>query len=67
MGDAIDDWLARFDATLGAGDATAAADLFEPDGYWRDLLTFTWNIKTMEGRAAIELMLTSCLADTAPT
>jgi putative flavoprotein involved in K+ transport len=67
MGDAIDDWLARFDATLGAGDATAAADLFEPDGYWRDLLSFTWNIKTMEGSAAIEQMLTSCLARTAPT
>jgi putative flavoprotein involved in K+ transport len=63
--DAIDDWLARFDAALMAGDAAAAA-LFEPDGYWRDLLTFTWNIRTMEGREAIADMLDACLARTAP-
>jgi putative flavoprotein involved in K+ transport len=67
MGDAIDDWLARFDAALMAGDAAAAVDLFEPDGYWRDLLTFTWNIRTMEGRAAIADMLDACLSHTAPT
>jgi putative flavoprotein involved in K+ transport len=67
MGDAIDAWLARFGAALASGDATAAADLFEPDGYWRDLLTFTWNIGTMEGRAPIEAMLRACLSRTAPT
>jgi putative flavoprotein involved in K+ transport len=67
MGEAIDDWLARFDAGLKAGDPEAVAALFEPGGYWRDLLTFTWNIRTMEGREAIAEMLAACLARTAPS
>ena len=62
MGDAVGEWLSRFDAALAAGDVGAATDLFEPDGYWRDLLTFTWNIATMEGRRAIAAMLGDCLA-----
>jgi len=59
-------WLAGLDRALAAGDIAAAVDLFEPDGYWRDLLTFTWNIKTLEGRPAIRAMLEATLADTRP-
>ena len=34
-----------------AGDvATAAAAMFATECYWRDLVAFTWNIKTVEGR-----------------
>ena len=62
----IDNWLAAFDLALRAGDITAVGSLFVDDCYWRDLLTFTWNIKTMEGRTAISEMLTECLASTAP-
>ncbi|NDY74739.1 hypothetical protein G3N28_22570, partial [Desulfobacter hydrogenophilus] len=40
--------------------------LFADDRYWRDLLTFTWNIKTMEGHQAIEEMLETTLATTKP-
>ena len=32
-------------------DAAAAAELFLPDGLWRDVLAFTWNIETQSGRA----------------
>jgi putative flavoprotein involved in K+ transport len=53
----IDAWLARFGAALAAG-GTGAADLFAEDGYWRDLLAFTWTIHTLEGRPAIAAMLT---------
>ncbi len=63
----IDGWLEAFEAALSAGDANAAVELFEPDGFWRDLLSFTWNIRTMEGRDAIADMLGACLARTAPT
>ena len=59
-------WLAAFDAALTAGAVPAAAALFEEDGYWRDLLTFTWNVKTMEGRGAIAAMLKAALARTKP-
>jgi putative flavoprotein involved in K+ transport len=43
-------WLKAFDAALKAKDVVAAIDLFDEDCYWRDLVSFTWNIKTCEGR-----------------
>jgi putative flavoprotein involved in K+ transport len=61
------DWLHRFGAALERGDIAAAADLFQPECYWRDLLAFTWNIKTSEGRAEIKAMLAATLAATKPT
>lgn len=59
-------WLQRFDAALRAGDATAAAGLFLPDAHWRDVLAFTWDIRTANGRPAIEAGLGETLAATAP-
>ena len=58
--------LAKLDQALTAGDAQAAAALFAPTSYWRDLVAFTWNIATMEGREAIATMLRECLADVRP-
>ena len=66
MDAAMDDWLARFDAALRDGDPQGVAELFEPDGYWRDLLSFTWNIRTMEGREAVADMIAACLGPTVP-
>ena len=40
--------------------------MFAEDAYWRDLVSFTWNIKTMEGREQIRDMLTQCLATVKP-
>jgi putative flavoprotein involved in K+ transport len=59
--------LDAFGAALEAGDIDAAAGLFEPEGYWRDLVSFTWNIKTMKGRDQIAEMLRAQLATTKPT
>ena len=42
--------LDQLNAALEAGDAEAAAALFEPQGFWRDLVAFTWNLRAMEGR-----------------
>ncbi len=50
-----------FDEALVAGDTAAAADLFADDGYWRDLVAFTWNIKTVEGPAGVQDMLDATL------
>lgn len=44
----IDTWLERFEQSLRRT-TTETAELFEPGGFWRDLLSFTWNITTMEG------------------
>ncbi|TJW42244.1 MAG: NAD(P)/FAD-dependent oxidoreductase, partial [Mesorhizobium sp.] len=60
-------WLGSLSRALEAGDTAVATNLFVDDCYWRDLLTFTWNIKTMEGRAAIHDMLEATLAATRPT
>jgi putative flavoprotein involved in K+ transport len=59
-------WLESFEAALQAHDAGAAAELFLPDGLWRDVLAFTWTIQTLSGRPAIEAMLRETLARTKP-
>ncbi len=53
----VDQWLSRFADALSEGDSTAAAELFADDGFWRDLVSFTWNIKTVEGPAGVKDML----------
>ncbi|WP_213954613.1 NAD(P)/FAD-dependent oxidoreductase [Variovorax sp. dw_954] len=60
-------WLADFGAALAKGDIDASVALFEADGYWRDLVSFTWNIRTQEGADAIRAMLKARLADVAPS
>ena len=50
-------WLSAFDATLSSGDANAAAALFLRDGHWRDLVSFTWHILTMNGTSEIAATL----------
>ncbi|MFN9773673.1 MAG: NAD(P)-binding domain-containing protein [Burkholderiales bacterium] len=65
--DTIDRWLAELDAALRRGDATGAAAMFGDECYWRDLVAFTWNIRTMEGRDAIAQMLDATLGRVKPS
>ncbi len=60
-------WLTRFGDALSRGDAAAASALFDDDCYWRDLIAFTWNIRTQEGKAAVRAMLDARLADVQPS
>ncbi len=62
----VSTWLAQLGAALEAGDSAAAAALFAADSYWRDFVSFTWNLKTMEGRDDIAAMLDATLADIRP-
>jgi len=62
----VDDWLARFDDALTREDAEAAAELFLDDSFWRDLIAFTWNIKTVENPDGVRDMLEHTLAHTRP-
>jgi putative flavoprotein involved in K+ transport len=59
--------LSEFGQALEAGDIARAVSFFQDDCYWRDLVTFTWNIKTCEGKPEIADMLTHQLAATQPT
>ena len=63
----VDAWLSAFGDALAANDPARAAALFAEDGFWRDLVAFTWNLKTFEGRAEISDMLTATLAHVQPT
>ncbi len=63
----LSDLLDTFGAALAAGDIDKAVACFQEDCYWRDLVTFTWNIKTMEGRDQVRDMLVSQLAKTKPS
>jgi putative flavoprotein involved in K+ transport len=59
-------WLSAFSAALARNDAPGAAALFETDGFWRDLVSFSWNLKTVQGRDAVADMLKATLAATKP-
>ncbi len=60
-------WLQAFGSALERRAVDEAVGLFAEDSYWRDLIAFTWNIQTAEGRPAIAEMLRARLADTAPS
>jgi putative flavoprotein involved in K+ transport len=59
-------WLADFESALATGDPSAAVQLFGEDSYWRDLVAFTWNIITVEGRGGVRDMLASTLEHVHP-
>ncbi|MGB3540667.1 MAG: NAD(P)/FAD-dependent oxidoreductase [Mesorhizobium sp.] len=63
----LSDLLDTFGAALAADDIDKAVECFQEDCYWRDLVTFTWNLKTMEGRDQIRAMLESQLSKTKPS
>jgi putative flavoprotein involved in K+ transport len=61
------DWRTRFDAALRSRDIDAATALFGDECFWRDLVAFTWNIKTLEGRDEIAAMLAANLEAASPS
>ena len=58
--------LDQLNAALARRDTQAAAELFADECYWRDLVLLTWNLKTLEGRAAIRQMLDAQLDAASP-
>lgn len=63
----VNAWLRDFGAALARHDIEAAVSMFADECYWRDLVTFTWNIKTVEGRDAVRDMLTATLGHARPS
>lgn len=55
MEDLVSGWLSRFTAALEQG--AVGSGIFAAECYWRDLVSFTWTLKTMEGQEAIEEMV----------
>jgi len=63
----VTDFLNSFGAALERGDVDAAAGMFQSDCYWRDLVSFTWNIRTMEGPDQVRDMLRAQLGHIKPS
>jgi putative flavoprotein involved in K+ transport len=62
----VDRWLGEFEAALSARDVERAAGMFATASFWRDLVAFSWNIKTVEGPAGVADLLTATLESTDP-
>jgi cation diffusion facilitator CzcD-associated flavoprotein CzcO len=60
-------WLADFSAALEQRDPETVGALFLPDGWWRDLLAFTWDLRTFHGTGAITGALAATLEGSRPT
>ncbi|MCY7325970.1 MAG: nuclear transport factor 2 family protein, partial [Microbacteriaceae bacterium] len=65
--DIVDRWLGQLDDSLQNRDIDAALELFEEESYWRDFVSFTWNLKTSEGKAEIRRMLEAQLDHVQPS
>jgi putative flavoprotein involved in K+ transport len=62
----VSNWLSRFGTALERSDLAVATEMFAEESYWRDLVSFTWNIKTLEGREPIQAMLQATLPEVKP-
>ena len=62
-----ENWLAALDSALTARDVASTMALFGDECFWRDLVAFTWNVKTLEGRDEIAAMLRANLRAIAPS
>lgn len=60
------EWLKRLAAGWESGDPSQVAAAIEPDGYWRDILSFTWAYRTYSGTTEIEQALKSTLDEVRP-
>ena len=63
----ISSWLADFGAAASRGEFGKATSMFGADSYWRDLVSFTWNLKTAEGPQQIQAMLEATMPNAQPT
>ncbi|MBR0658234.1 flavin-containing monooxygenase [Neoroseomonas oryzicola] len=63
---AAEAWLGRFQAAMDARDEAAIAALFATESHWRDILAFTWNLRTASGADAIAERLAGRLAAARP-
>jgi cation diffusion facilitator CzcD-associated flavoprotein CzcO len=50
-------WLRRLEEALREHDTDVVGELFQPDGWWRDFLTLTWDMRTLHGIEKIRSVL----------
>jgi len=62
----LDETFSKLNNALQQGDSAAVAELFQEECYWRDLVFFTWNLRTLESHQDIKDMLASQLSAIQP-
>lgn len=62
----VETWVAQFDQALKSRNISDILSLFVEDCFWRDFVSFTWNIRTLEGHEEISRMLSDNLELIAP-
>ncbi len=67
MGNQVSSWLEKFDEALSTRDLEGATQLFDEACFWRDLVSFTWTLRTFEGRGEIKAMLAATLGGADPS
>ena len=65
--DRTDAWLASFEEALRARDVRRAAGHFATESFWRDLISFTWNITTVENPEGVADLLGETLERVDPS
>ena len=63
----VSSWLADFTSAVSLGDFGRATSMFGDESYWRDLVSFTWNLKTAEGPQQIRAMLEATMPNAGPS
>ena len=63
----VSSWLADFGTAVSRGDFGRATSMFGDESYWRDLVSFTWNLKTAEGPQQIQAMLEATMPNAKPS
>lgn len=63
---AAESWLGEFGAAVASGEPVRIAALFAGECHWRDILAFTWDLRTTSGAGAIAGLLAPALTRMAP-
>lgn len=58
--------LKNLESALSRRNIEQALDLFDEESYWRDFVSFTWNLITLEEKTQMRNMLETCLEDVNP-
>ncbi|ODU07198.1 MAG: monooxygenase [Pseudonocardia sp. SCN 72-86] len=62
----VAEWLDALNTGWESQDPAAISALIEPDGYWKDIVAFTWAYRMFAGRDEIERGLKPTLAEVRP-
>ncbi len=59
-------WIDQFQRALTSSSPASVAEVFEHEGFWRDFVSFTWNLYTAEGREEIAALATATVPNIQP-